>query len=160
MPEFTLRPFGEKDGAHLLHWYKTDAAGLQALFGPQTVLTEDYECIAAFNNLFEAVRRGHALFWMVDQGTDPLGFFTLTHIPPDRSTAMAHIYIEAAKRKHSIKAAQAIDDTLSAAMASAGMSRVFASVTGGEGALHLAKRIGFKPPEAVLLTKTLGMNGD
>jgi aromatic ring-cleaving dioxygenase len=159
MREFTLRPFGEADGAQLLRWHKDDVQGLQSLFGPQTELTHDHECIAAFNDVFDAVQRGHALFWMVDHGQDPVGFFALTHIPADRSTAMAHIYIDPAQRRYSLKAAQAIDETLNATMAQLGMSRVFAAMTGGKGALHVAKRLGFVEPESVLLTKVLGQNG-
>jgi hypothetical protein len=159
MHKFTLRAFQEADGKHLLKWYEDDVAGLQSLFGPQTQLSEDYECLAAFNNLFEAVRRGYALFWMIEKDTEPLGFFTLTHIPADRASAMAHIYIDKKQRRYSIQAAQAIDGPLSKSLASTGMSRLFASITGGPGAVHLAKRLGFTLPKTVLMEKTLTENG-
>jgi RimJ/RimL family protein N-acetyltransferase len=159
MHKFTLRAFQESDGEHLLKWYAEDVAGLQALFGPQTKLSADFECMAAFNDLFEAVRRGYALFWMIDKDTAPLGFFTLTHIPADRSSGMAHIYIDASQRRYSLQAAKAIDETLTDTLAGIGMSRVFASISGGRGAVHLAKRLGFTVPETVLLTKTLTVNG-
>jgi RimJ/RimL family protein N-acetyltransferase len=159
MHKFTLRAFQEADGKHLLKWYENDVAGLQSLFGPQTKLSADFECMAAFNDLFEAVRRGYALFWMIDKDTAPLGFFTLTHIPADRSSAMAHIYIDAAQRRYSLYAAKAIDKTLADTLAGAGMSRIFASIGGGPGAVHLAKRLGFTVPETVLMAKTLTVNG-
>ena len=159
MHKFTLRAFRESDGEHLLKWYENDVAGLQSLFGPQTKLSEDFECMAAFNDLFEAVRRGYALFWMIDKDTTPLGFFALTHIPENRTTAMAHLYIDAAQRRYSLHAAKAIEETLTETLAGIGMSQVFASISGGKGAMHIAKCLGFKVPEAVMLTKTLTVNG-
>ena len=148
MPECTLRAFVSADGEWLQEWYRADHAGMEVLLGRP--LPTEVACIEAFNAIFEASGTGHTQFWMVDCDAEPLGFFGLTDIQPDQQAANAHIFIDPERRQHSLRAAQAGEQ-----MAFTLGVRRLGVITRGRAAHALAKRMGFRPPVAAVLTKNL-----
>jgi len=148
MPECTLRAFVPADGEWLREWYRVDQPGMQLVMG--TPIPTEAECVTAFNAIFEAVGTGRSQFWMVDCDDEPLGFFVLTDIQPEHRAASVHIFIDPEQRRHSLRAAQAAE----MAFTLAGFRRL-GVITRSRAAHALAKRMGFRPPVAAVLTKNL-----
>ena len=90
---------------------------------------------------------------MVDCDDEPLGFFVLTDIQPEHHAASVHIFIDPERRQHSLRAAQAGEQ-----MAFTLGFRRLGVITRGRAAHALAKRMGFRPPVAAVLTKNLTEN--
>jgi RimJ/RimL family protein N-acetyltransferase len=151
MPECTLRAFVPADGEWLREWYRVDQPGMQLVMG--TPIPTEAECVAAFKGIFAAVGTGRAQFWMVDCDDEPLGFFVLTDIQPEHRAASVHIFIDPERRQHSLRAAQAGEQ-----MAFTLGFRRLGVITRGRAAHALAKRMGFRPPVAAVLTKNLTGN--
>lgn len=135
-------------------WYDADPKGMESFMGVSLEAPE--ACMTAFNRIFEGVIAFQARFWMMDYNDEPMGFFLVTDIEPQRKMARIHIYVGPDQRRYSLKASQVLEQVIAPQLREMGVRTVVASQPFDQrGAYGLAKRMGFTPVPTVMLTKEI-----
>ena len=107
MPDIQFRSFAVSDPARIVQWYQDDRAGFESFMGQE--VPDELACTMAMNALLQAAQQGWALFAMVDQGEETIGFTGLTNLTPNRDFGQPHLYIHPTARRYSIRVAKAAE---------------------------------------------------
>ena len=100
--------------------------------------------------------QGHRVRIDMDYDDEPMGFFLVTDIEPQRKMARIHIYVGPDQRRYSLKASQALEQVVVPQLREMGVRTMVASQPFEQrGAYGLAKRMGFTPVPTVMLTKEI-----
>ena len=137
--EIRFRDYAVGDPPRIIAWYKADRDGFEAFMGQS--VPDELACTLAMNTLLQAAQQGWALFAMVDQGEETIGFTGLTNISPDRAFGQPHLYIAPPARRYSVRVAKAAERHVAAL----GVKHFMASVEyGNRRGLALIKRLGYQ----------------